>query len=72
MDRYGMNKPRMNSIRKDGATPALVVNVQRQARLPTPWTWAIHKDGQSEPLRRSTRLYRSAEDAWTARRAVLG
>jgi hypothetical protein len=35
-------------------------------------SWAIHKDGQSEPLRRSTRLYRSAEDAWTAGRAVLG
>jgi hypothetical protein len=70
--RYIMNKPRMDSSRRDGATPAIMVKVQRQARSPTPWAWAIHKDGQSEPLRRSTRLYRSAEDAWTAGRAVLG
>jgi hypothetical protein len=48
-----------------------MVKVQRQARPPTPWTWAIHEDGQSAPLRRSTRFYRSAEDAWKVGRAML-
>jgi hypothetical protein len=67
-----MNKPRMDMVRRDGAMPALVVKVQRRARPPTPWTWAIHEDGQSEPVRCSTRLYRSAEDAWTVGRAMLG
>jgi hypothetical protein len=69
--RYIMNKPRMNFSRKDSATPALVVRVQRKARSPTPWTWAIHEDGQPAPLRCSTRFYRSAEDAWKVGRAML-
>jgi hypothetical protein len=69
--RYIMNKPRTDSSRREGATPALMVKVQRQARPPTPWTWAIHKDGQSAPLRCSTRFYRSAEDAWKVGRAML-
>jgi hypothetical protein len=48
-----------------------MVKVQRQARPPTPWAWAIHEDGQSAPLRCSTRFYRSAEDAWKVGRAML-
>ena len=41
------------------------------ARPPTPWTWAICEEGRAEPLRCSTRLYRSAEDAWAVGHAML-
>jgi hypothetical protein len=45
------------------------VTVQRLARPPTPWTWAIHED--ADPCRRSGRFYRSAEEAWAVGRAML-
>jgi hypothetical protein len=32
---------------------------------------AIYEEGKTYPLRRSTRLYRSAEDAWMVGRALL-
>ena len=36
-----------------------------------PWTWAIHEDDVAEPLHRSSRFYRSAEEAWAVGRAML-
>jgi hypothetical protein len=53
-----------------GAPPLLLVKVQRLAKPPMPWTWAIHKEGAAEAHRRSIRFYRSAEEAWAAGRAV--
>jgi hypothetical protein len=47
------------------------VTVQRLARPPTPWTWAIHEDDAAEPCHRSSRFYRSAEEAWAVGRAML-
>ena len=47
------------------------VTVQRLARPPTPWTWAIHEDDAADPCRRSSRFYRSAEEAWAVGRAML-
>ena len=47
------------------------VTVQRLARSPTPWTWAIHEDDAAEPCHRSSRFYRSAEEAWAVGRAML-
>ena len=47
------------------------VTVQRLARPPMPWTWAIHEDDATEPYHRSTRFYRSAEEAWAVARAML-
>ena len=47
------------------------VTVQRLARPPMPWTWAIHEDDAAEPYHRSTRFYRSAEEAWAVGRAML-
>jgi hypothetical protein len=50
----------------------LVVLVHRCGQPPLPWTWAIHEVGEAEALQRSMQRYRSAGDAWTAGRAVLG
>jgi hypothetical protein len=47
------------------------VTVQRLARPPMPWTWAIHEDDAADPYHRSSRFYRSAEDAWAVGRAML-
>jgi hypothetical protein len=47
------------------------VTVQRLARPPTPWTWAIHEDDAADPCHRSSRFYRSAEEAWAVGRAIL-
>ena len=47
------------------------VTVQRLARPPMPWTWAIHEDDAADPLHRSSRFYRSAEEAWAVGRAML-
>jgi hypothetical protein len=47
------------------------VTVQRLARPPMPWTWAIYEDDATEPFHRSSRFYRSAEEAWAIGRAVL-
>ena len=47
------------------------VTVQRLARPPMPWTWAIHEDDAAEPCHRSSRFYRSAEEAWAVGRAML-
>ena len=47
------------------------VTVQRLARPPMPWTWAIYEDDATEPCHRSGRFYRSAEEAWAVGRAML-
>jgi hypothetical protein len=49
----------------------LSVTVRRLARPPMPWTWAIHEDDAAEPCHRSSRFYRSAEEAWAVGRAML-
>jgi hypothetical protein len=66
-----MSKPQTHPSPGLGAEPRFVVKVQRRARPPTPWAWAIHEEGRAEPARRSTRLYRCAEDAWAVGKAVL-
>ena len=47
------------------------VMVRRLARPPMPWTWAIYEDDATEPCYRSSRFYRSAEEAWAVGRAML-
>jgi hypothetical protein len=47
------------------------VTVQRLARPPTPWTWAIYEEDVVDPFHRSSRFYRSAEEAWAVGRAML-
>ena len=47
------------------------VTVQCLARPLTPWPWAIHKDDAAEPCHRSSRFYRSAQEAWAVGRAML-
>jgi hypothetical protein len=47
------------------------VTVQRLARPPSPWTWAIHEEDVADPFQRSSRFYRSAEEAWAVGRAML-
>ena len=47
------------------------VTVYCLARPPMPWTWAIHEDDAADPLHRSSRFYRSAEEAWAVGRAML-
>ncbi len=66
-----MNKLQMDPPLGSGIAPQLVVKAQRVARPPTPWMWAIYEEGKTYPLRRLTRLYCSAEDAWTVGRALL-
>ncbi len=47
------------------------MRVQREGRSPTPWVWEIHRDDGSGPLRRASRGYRSAEEAWEAGQDAL-
>ena len=47
------------------------VTVQRLARPPMPWTWAIHEDDATERYQCSSRFYPSAEEAWAVGRAML-
>ncbi len=55
----------------DGLVPRFFVRVHRQPRPRTPWMWAIYEKGRAEPCRRSTRFYRSADEAWTVGRTML-
>ena len=66
-----MNKLQMDPPLGGGAPPRFFIRAQRVARPPTPWTWTIHEEARPEPVRCSTRLYRSAEDAWAVGHAVL-
>jgi hypothetical protein len=47
------------------------VTVQRLARPPMPWTWTIYEEDVADPFHRSSRFYRSAEEAWAVGRAML-
>ena len=47
------------------------VTVQHLARPPLPWTWAIYEEDAADPIHRSSRFYRSAEEAWAVGRAML-
>ncbi len=66
-----MNKLQMYPPLRDGAPPRYSVRVQRVARPPTPWAWEICEEGQEDPCHRSSRLYRSAEDACAVADAML-
>jgi hypothetical protein len=66
-----MNKLQMDPPLGGGITPRFVVRAQHVARPPAPWRWAIYEEGGSQPSRCSTRLYRSAEDAWAVGHALL-
>ena len=66
-----MNKLQMHPPLRDGAPARFEVKVQRLARPPAPWVWEIYEEGRTEACRRSSRLYRSAEDAWAVGTAML-
>ena len=66
-----MNKLQMDPPLGGGASARYFVKAQRVARPPTPWTWAIYEEARREPVWCSTRLYRSAEDAWAVGHAML-
>jgi hypothetical protein len=66
-----MNKLQMDPPLGGGTVPGFVVRAQRVARPQTPWAWAIYEEGKTYPFRCSTRLYRSAEDAWAVGRTLL-
>ena len=66
-----MSKLHMDPPLGSGAPPRFFVRAQRVARPPTPWAWAIYEEARPEPVRCSTRLYRSAEDAWAVGHAML-
>jgi len=67
-----MSKPRTDLALAVGPPPPRFVKVQRCARAPAPWAWAIHEEGRAEAVLCSTSCYRWAEDAWAVGRAVLG
>jgi hypothetical protein len=66
-----MNKLQMDPPLGPGAPPSFVVKVQHVAQPRSLWTWAIFEEASPEPVRRSTRFYRSAEDAWAVGHAML-
>jgi hypothetical protein len=39
--------------------------------MPRPWIWAIYESNRPDALHRSSRSYRSAEDAWTVGNKML-
>ena len=51
--------------------PQFTVRAKRIARPPTPWMWAIYKEGWAEAYYCSSLSYRSAEDAWAVGHAML-
>ena len=49
----------------------IIVRAERAGRLPRPWIWAIYESNRPDALHRSSRGYRSAEDAWTVGNKML-
>ena len=47
------------------------MRAERLSRPPLPWGWAIYEAGDGIAYERGRHFYRSAEDAWTAGRAIL-
>jgi hypothetical protein len=54
-----------------GPTPELIVRAERIGRLPRPWIWMIYEGNRPDALHRSSRRYRSAEDAWAVGNKML-
>lgn len=52
-------------------TREFIVRAERVGRLPKPWIWAIYEGNRPDALHRSSRCYRSAEDAWTVGNKML-
>ena len=48
-----------------------IVRAERVGRLPRPWVWAIYEGSRPDALHRSSRSYRSADDAWTVGNKML-
>jgi hypothetical protein len=60
---------RMHTLQSDpplGGAPMreFFVKAERIGRPPSPWIWAIYEMNRPDALHRSSRSYRSAEDAW--------
>jgi hypothetical protein len=66
-----MSKLQMNPPLGGGVPSRLCVKAQHVARPPTPWRWVIYEEGESKPLRCSTRLYPSAEEAWAVGHTMI-
>lgn len=49
----------------------LTVRAERTERLPRPWIWAIYEGNRPDASHRSSRNYRSAEEAWTIGNKML-
>ncbi|RYI33782.1 MAG: hypothetical protein EON48_02570 [Acetobacteraceae bacterium] len=49
----------------------VIVRAERAGRLPRPWIWAIYESNRPDALHRSSRSYRSAEEAWTVGNKML-
>lgn len=54
-----------------GHSHEFIVRAERAGRMPRPWIWAIYKSNRPEALHRSSRSYRSAEEAWTVGNKML-
>lgn len=55
----------------DGGKGKLYVKVHRQGMPPTPWIWAIYREGHVLPWRMARHMYQSAEEAWKVGCAML-
>jgi hypothetical protein len=54
-----------------GTGESVTLKVERGAKPPLPWTWEIVSEGGKAGAQRSSRGYRSAEEAWAAGRTPL-
>ena len=52
-------------------TRELIVRAERVGHLPRPWIWTIYEGNCLDSLHRSSRTYRSAEDAWMVGNKML-
>ena len=66
----------MNSLQNDsfvggGHSHEFIVKAERTGQMPKPWVWAIYEGNRPDALHRSSRSYRSAEEAWTVGNRML-
>jgi hypothetical protein len=66
-----MSKLQMEPPLREGVMPRFFVRVHRRPRPREPWSWEIVEEGRAEPCRRSTRFYRSGDEALAAGQAML-
>lgn len=66
-----MNKMQMDAPLWGGTPARFFVKTQYVARPPAPWGWAIYTEDRPEPVRCSTRRYRTAEEAWAVGHTML-